>query len=110
MKKTTFFTIIASLLFSTSIFAQVGVGTTTPNGALDVNSATDGMLIPRVALTATNAVAPLTAPTNSELVYNTATAGVAPNNVTPGFYYSGYREFKMDQNLNRRQQRLDHHR
>ena len=87
MKKTTFFTIIASLLFSTSIFAQVGVGTTTPNGALDVNSATDGMLIPRVALTATNAVTPLTAPTNSELVYNTATAGVAPNNVTPGFYY-----------------------
>ena len=67
--------------------AQVGIGTTTPNGALDVTSVNDGLLIPRVALTATNAIAPLTAPTTSELVYNTATAGIIPNNVTPGYYY-----------------------
>src|SRR5574343_80214 len=67
--------------------AQVGIGTTTPNGALDVTSVNDGLLIPRVALTATNAIAPLTAPTTSELVYNTATAGIAPNNVTPAYYY-----------------------
>lgn len=67
--------------------AQVGIGTTTPNGALDVTSVNDGLLIPRVALTATNAIAPLTAPTTSELVYNTATAGITPNNVTPGYYY-----------------------
>lgn len=67
--------------------AQVGIGTTVPNGALDVTSTNNGLLIPRVALTATNAAAPLTAPTTSELVYNTATAGVIPNNVTPGYYY-----------------------
>ena len=67
--------------------AQVGIGTTVPNGALDVTSTNDGLLIPRVALTATNATAPLTAPTTSELVYNTATAGIVPNNVTPGYYY-----------------------
>ncbi len=48
-----------------------------------------GLLIPRMALTATNVAAPVTAPTTSLLVYNTATAGVAPNNVTPGFYYWG---------------------
>ena len=46
-----------------------------------------GLLVPRLALTAANVAAPVVAPANSLLVYNTATAGVAPNNVTPGFYY-----------------------
>lgn len=66
--------------------AQVGVGTTTPNGALDVTSTIDGMLIPRVALSATN-IATVSTPTVSELVYNTFTSAVGPNQVTPGFYY-----------------------
>lgn len=46
-----------------------------------------GLLIPRVALTAANAAAPVVGPATSLLVYNTATAGVAPNAVSPGFYY-----------------------
>lgn len=46
-----------------------------------------GVLIPRVALTATNTAAPVVGPATSLLVYNTATAGVAPNNVSPGYYY-----------------------
>lgn len=46
-----------------------------------------GLLVPRVALTATNAAAPIVAPATSLLLYNTATAGVAPNNVWPGYYY-----------------------
>ena len=46
-----------------------------------------GLLVPRMALTATNVAAPVTAPATSLLIYNTATAGVAPNNVTPGYYY-----------------------
>ena len=67
--------------------AQVGIGTTTPQAALDVTSTTDGMLVPRVALTAKNVATPVATPTTSEMVYNTATAGVAPNNVVPGYYY-----------------------
>lgn len=71
------------LVFSTiSIYAQVGIGTTTPLGTLDVTSTTDGLLIPRVALTNTT-TATVSTPTKSELVYNTATAG----DVTPGYYY-----------------------
>ena len=58
---------------------------------LDVSSAVfatkKGLLIPRIALTAANVAAPVTAPATSLLIYNTATAGAAPNNVTPGFYY-----------------------
>ncbi|MES2798703.1 MAG: hypothetical protein V4638_01685 [Bacteroidota bacterium] len=68
---------------------NVGIGTATPaaSAKLDITSTNSGLLIPRVALTATNAVGPITAPAASLLVYNTATAGAAPNNVTPGYYY-----------------------
>lgn len=50
-------------------------------------AAKKGLLIPRVALTSRNVAGPITTPTTSLLVYNTATAGAAPNNVVPGFYY-----------------------
>lgn len=79
-----------TLLSAFCIKAQnVGIGTATPDASarLDVVDANRGVLIPRVALTATNAAGPVTAPATSLLVYNTATAGTAPNNVTPGFYY-----------------------
>lgn len=82
---------LKAILFSLLTFsgisnAQVGIGTTTPQGALDVTSATDGLLIPRISLTATN-VATVTTPTTSEIVYNTNTSAAGPNQVTPGFYY-----------------------
>jgi hypothetical protein len=71
--------------------AQVAINTTgaVPNASsmLDVTSTNTGILIPRIALTATNAAGPVTAPATSLLVYNTATAGASPNNVTPGYYY-----------------------
>ena len=67
-------------------YAQIGIGTTTPQGALDVTSTSDGLLIPRVALVDT--VTPVVeTPTQSELVFNTATSGTAPNQVSPGFYF-----------------------
>ncbi len=65
---------------------QVGIGTPAPNGALEITSTTDGIIIPRVALSATN-VATVVTPTTSELVYNTFTSAVGPNQVTPGFYF-----------------------
>lgn len=87
MKKIyTLVTLIIVLLSQVSVWSQVGVGTTSPEGAFDVTSTNDGVLIPRVALTATNNAAPLTAPAVSELIYNTATVGGA-NGVSPGYYY-----------------------
>jgi hypothetical protein len=61
----------------------------TPNASamLDISSTTKGLLIPNVALTATNSAGPISSPATSLMVYNTATAGTAPYNVTPGFYY-----------------------
>lgn len=90
MKKVLF--IITTLLIGANMTAQVGVGTTTPAGALDVNSTTNGFIPPRVALTATNVAAPVVNPQGGALVagtivWNTATAGTMPNNVAPGLYY-----------------------
>ncbi len=69
---------------------NVGIGTNTPaaSAKLDINASDKGMMIPQVALTATNAASPITSPATSLMVYNTATAGTAPNNVTPGYYYN----------------------
>lgn len=81
--------LISICAFLSPAFSQLGVGTNTPDSSamLDVFSNNKGMLIPRVALTATNVAAPVSGPATSLLVYNTATAGTAPNNVKPGFYY-----------------------
>jgi hypothetical protein len=54
---------------------------------LDVVATNRGLLIPRVALTSTADVATIATPATSLLVYNTATAGVSPTNVLPGYYY-----------------------
>ena len=65
-----------------------GTGAAPDNSAmLDVVSTTTGLLIPRVALVATNSVTPVTSPATSLLVYNTATSGTSPYNVAPGYYY-----------------------
>lgn len=89
MKKNYLLFTILSTFFC---FSQVGVGTTTPRGALDVSSNTQGLIPPQVALTATNIQAPVVNPQggalpNGTLVWNINTAGVIPNNVSPGLYY-----------------------
>src|SRR5574343_561753 len=82
----------ALLLTTSNVFSQnVGINSSgaSPDASagLDVDFTDKGVLIPRVALTATNAAGPITSPTTSLLVYNTATAGTKPRDVYPGFYY-----------------------
>ncbi|PQB03732.1 hypothetical protein [Aureitalea marina] len=74
----------------TSLSAQVGINTTTPaDGAmLDITANDKGILIPKVALTSRAVSAPVTPePVVGVLVFNTDTAGTAPNDVEPGFYW-----------------------
>lgn len=81
---------ISLMLFNATLKAQsLGLNQPTPDASsiLDAVATDRGVLIPRVALTATNAVGPIAAPADALLVYNTATAGGAGVNVTPGFYY-----------------------
>lgn len=84
--------LLVSTFLGTQLFAQnVGINATgaAPNAsaALDVDMANKGLLIPRVALTATDNAAPVTAPATSLLVYNTATASTGATAVSPGYYY-----------------------
>ena len=71
---------------------QLGIGTTTPQGILDITSTTNGILVPRVSLSDIITASPVVNPQGGALVagtlvWNTATAGTFPNNVIPGFYY-----------------------
>ena len=67
-----------------------------PSAVLDIESANKGVLFPRVALTAANLAGPIVSPATGLTVYNTATAGTAPNNVSPGYYYwNGSRWVKL---------------
>ena len=87
------FTLLVLVLSAKTTFSQnVGISSSssfTPDAsaALDVSYASKGLLIPRVALTASNAAGPIASPATSLLVYNTAIAGTSPNNVIPGYYY-----------------------
>jgi regulator of replication initiation timing len=77
-------------LLSACLHAQsVGIGTATPHPSarLHISDNARGLLIPNVALTATNVAAPVTNPATSLLVYNTNTAGTGATAVSPGFYY-----------------------
>lgn len=76
--------------------AQTGIGTTTPNASakLEVASATQGFLPPRVSLTGTNdnttiknSTGTAITPATGLLVYNTATSTTDPFKVIPGYYY-----------------------
>ena len=89
MKKIIFVLVIFIL---GQLHAQTGIGTTTPNASarLEIAATDRGFLPPRVALTAANTFAPIIGTAASAvglLIYNTATAGTAPNNVVPGYYY-----------------------
>lgn len=81
--------VVAALaLLSQSNYAQVGIGTTTPDAssALDVTSTDSGMLVPRVSLVnVTNGATPVNTPATSLLVYNTNASIVGGSG--EGFYY-----------------------
>jgi hypothetical protein len=54
---------------------------------LDVDATNKGFLIPRVSLTSVTDNTTIASPATSLLIYNTATIGVYPNSIIPGFYY-----------------------
>lgn len=84
--------IITSFLLATGMLAaQVGIGTTSPKGALDIESSTYGVVYPSVALTATDVAAPVVNPQGGALaigttVYNTGTTYSGAKDVEPGIY------------------------
>lgn len=90
---------IVAVLATSAGFAQVGVGTVTPDGVLDLNndSGTNryGLVLPRVNLSRTDVAAPVIDPSTGAplnmnnigtVVYNTATTSFGSESVYPGIY------------------------
>ena len=97
MKKTVFklnYCTLSVLLILFSIQnhkAQVGIGTVFPEGALDLNTTTQGLVFPRIALTASNVESPIINPNGGGLeegttVYNTSLTTNGTDDVYPGIY------------------------
>ena len=55
-----FFTFLAAVLLTATTYAQVGIGTTTPDAssALDITSTTKGLLMPRMTAAERDAISP----------------------------------------------------
>ncbi|MBL7937608.1 MAG: hypothetical protein JNM51_17525 [Bacteroidia bacterium] len=92
VKKKQMITFVFIIACNFSLFSQnIGINATgsTPNvsAGLDIDFSNKGLLIPRVSLTSVNDVITIPTPTLSLLVFNNDSAGTAPNNVVPGFYY-----------------------
>jgi hypothetical protein len=89
MKKITTTLLCAFLFTQISISQNIGIGTPIPDSSaqLDVYSNKKGFLPPRVALISTDVSSPVNNPATGLLVYNTATSGGTPTNVSPGYYY-----------------------
>ncbi|MEW5676237.1 hypothetical protein ABGT15_07980 [Flavobacterium enshiense] len=88
-------TLLFILFISTTLYSQVGIGTDTPNenSVLDIKSETKGVLITRVALTATNNASPLSQHVAGMIVYNITPSGVGDQAVYKGFYYNNGTEW-----------------
>ncbi|RMA57667.1 hypothetical protein [Ulvibacter antarcticus] len=83
--------LIVSLIFVSTANAQVGINTSTPNGALEINSTTQGVIFPTVTLVDVNTPTvinpkgdPLVAGTT---VYNMSTVNNGEYSLDPGFYF-----------------------
>jgi hypothetical protein len=86
---------LAAMIFFSVIalsIAQIGIGTSAPEGILDLsNSNSTGFIYPRVALTSTIVQAPVLNPAGGSIVegtvvYNTNTTATGNDDVTPGNY------------------------
>lgn len=86
---------VLMFLLAQNLSGQVGIGTTKPEGALDLESTSWGLVYPKVALTNTAIEAPVINPIGGALsigtiVYNTNDAASSPSdgviNVYPGLY------------------------
>jgi len=83
--------LVATVFVQSSLFSQVGIGTLEPEGLLDIESTTQGIVFPRVVLTSTIVEAPVVNPNGGGLVsgtavYNTTASNTGSNDVYPGLY------------------------
>jgi len=92
MKKFFLTMLFFSGIAMTNAQMRFGIGDTlNPNAVVQIDTADGqrkGLLMPRLRLRASNDFAPLGAHVAGMIVYNTATTGIDPYKVFPGYYYN----------------------
>lgn len=80
---------LIGIIATVTVSAQIGIGTSSPasSAQLEIVSLNKGFLPPRITLTGATDQSTIAAPATGLLIYNTATAGVSPNEITPGYYF-----------------------
>lgn len=84
IRKVSFFSMLLLAIIAISgrdLYAQNN------SAILDAASPNKGVLFPRVSLSSVRDSTTIASPAVSLMVYNTTSAGVSPNNISPGFYY-----------------------
>lgn len=103
MKTQSIFKTFLMVVFTTTTFAQVGIGTTNPHPSaiLELNASNKALLLTRVALTGTNDVTTIPTPTAGMIVYNTAdTAGATAVKANNLYRFNGTNwDFFVDNDL-----------
>jgi hypothetical protein len=83
--------VIFYIMLPCNLFAQVSINSDSSqpdsSAMLEVKSVNKGFLPPRIALSSVNSSFPVTSPALGLLIFNTATAGTPPDNVSAGYYY-----------------------
>jgi hypothetical protein len=90
MKPYNLYIFVFTLMFTAKVRSQIGIGTASiSNGVmLQLEAADKGVILPRIALVARSSTSPLSsAIPNGTMIFNTATAGNYPDNVTPGLHW-----------------------
>jgi len=89
LKRTFIFLTLVLLVRQPAVAQSNAIGTNTPDASaqLEIAAPSKGLLPPRIALQSITDITTIVSPAAGLLVYNTATAGAAPNNVIPGYYF-----------------------
>ena len=82
-----FFTFLAAVVLTASTYAQVGIGTITPDAssALDITSTTKGLLIPRMTTAQRNLIS---SPVTGLMIHNTDNGAIETYTATTGSWFT----------------------
>jgi len=82
-----FFTFLAAVVLTATTYAQVGIGTTTPDAssALDITSTTKGLLIPRMTTAQRNLIS---SPVTGLMIHNTDNGAIETYTATTGSWFT----------------------
>ena len=85
----TVFILLGYYAHAQSTAQKIGNNSTVKDASalLELENTNKGTLLTRVALSSTTDVTTISLPANGLTVFNTSTAGTAPSNVTPGYYF-----------------------